>query len=104
MEKFGKIFFALWIATIICMVILMNLNKKLMVENNSLNTNISYITDEIARVRNAYELRETQYKEIEAENDKLRKDFETIEQNPSQDEKDWLDQAIPAAIDNTIPY
>jgi predicted nuclease with TOPRIM domain len=75
-----------------------------MAENTSLNSNISYITEEITRVRSAYELRENQYKEIETENDRLRKEFETIEQNPSQDEKDWLDQTIPAAIDNTIPY
>lgn len=68
-----------------------------------LESNLNYISNQLIKVQEAAEARELEYQQIDEEFDKKEKEVEQIKET-DDDSKNWLLQAIPVAIDNTIPY
>lgn len=76
-------------------------NMSLKERNETLSNNLKIALEQNKNIQEAAQIRDKEYKEIEARVEDLDKLLETI-----NDEKSiaWLDAKIPADVDNTIPY
>jgi hypothetical protein len=104
MSKALNIFIVLWVITMVIAAYFISQNKKLNSENITLTSNLTFITTQLEQTQRAAEERELEYRRIESESEELKDKYNEIESNPSQEEQNWLTQAIPTSIDDTIPY
>ena len=76
-------------------------NMSLKERNEILSNNLKIALEQNKNIQEAAQIRDKEYKEIEARVEDLDKLLETI-----NDEKSiaWLDAKIPVDVDNTIPY
>lgn len=77
---------------------------KLKEENALISSNLTYTLEQLEKSQKALEEREIQYNKIERESESLNRKLQEIEENASEEEKNWLEGVIPPSIDNTIPY
>lgn len=70
-------------------------------KNELLSNNLDLALSQNKAIKEAAQIRDQEYKEIEAHAENLDKLLETL-----KDEKSiiWLDSKIPSDVDNTIPY
>lgn len=76
-------------------------NMSLKEKNQLLINNLDLAVSQNKAMQEAAQIRDQEYKEIEAKAEGLDKLLEDL-----KDEKSisWLDSSIPASVDNTIPY
>lgn len=74
---------------------------KLKEENIVLKSNNLVLQKQINTIQEASALREVEYQKIETDYNKLNEKLEGLKDEESNT---WLNQNIPAAVDDTIPY
>ena len=80
---------------------LWNKNKEQKQCIEDLRSNLSIMTENISRVKEAAKEREEKYREIQKNADDLNKQLEELKDAQSLE---WLDSVIPEPVDVTIPY
>lgn len=73
-------------------------------QNLLLDSNITYLSNQMINVQKASEEREVILAHILDQKEQLERQLEEIENAPTEEEKTWLNSIIPTSIDNTIPY
>lgn len=74
---------------------------KLKEENIVLKSDNLILHKQINKIQEAATLREAEYQKIETDYNKLN---EKLEELKDEESNIWLNQNIPAAVDDTIPY
>ena len=97
-----------WLVNIITGVLLLLLAifwivsyAKLKEENIVLKSDNAVLQSQIKNIQEAAAQREVEYQKIEADYNKLNEQMEELKDEESIN---WLDGAIPNAVDDTIPY
>lgn len=98
------IFGTLFMLSVLFVAYQMKQVRDLKEQNLLLDSNITYLSNQMINVQKASEEREVILAHILDQKEQLERQLEEIENAPTEEEKTWLNSIIPTSIDNTIPY